>query len=67
MKAYLINSPECGRDKNGVFHCVCGKCRVIGSATESENSRDGGNNGRNRRNSRQDSVYNKPVPVGTFF
>ena len=27
---YEINSPDCGRDKNGVFHCVCGKCRPIG-------------------------------------
>ena len=28
--AYEINGPNCGRDKNGVFHCVCGKCRPIG-------------------------------------
>lgn len=28
--AYEINGPDCGRDKNGVFHCVCGKCRPIG-------------------------------------
>ena len=28
--AYEINDPDCGRDKNGVFHCVCGKCRPIG-------------------------------------
>ena len=27
---YEINSPDCGRDKNGVFHCVCGKCKPIG-------------------------------------
>ena len=27
---YEINGPDCGRDKNGVFHCVCGKCRPIG-------------------------------------
>ena len=27
---YEVNSPNCGRDKNGVFHCVCGKCKPIG-------------------------------------
>ena len=27
---YEINGPDCGRDKNGVFHCVCGKCKPIG-------------------------------------
>lgn len=26
---YRIKSPECGRDKNGEFHCVCGKCEVL--------------------------------------
>ena len=26
MDAYRINSKECGRDKNGIFHCLCGKC-----------------------------------------
>ena len=28
--AYEINGPDCGRDKNGVFHCVCGRCKPIG-------------------------------------
>nr|DAY22553.1 MAG TPA: hypothetical protein [Bacteriophage sp.] len=23
---YTIIGPNCGRDKNGVFKCVCGKC-----------------------------------------
>ena len=27
---YEVNSPNCGRDKNGVFHCVCGRCKPIG-------------------------------------
>lgn len=25
-KAYTIRSAECGRDKDGVFHCRCGEC-----------------------------------------
>ncbi len=25
----VIKSPSCGRDKNGVFHCKCGKCKVL--------------------------------------
>ena len=23
-------SPDCGRDKNGMFHCTCGKCEALG-------------------------------------
>lgn len=26
---YSIKSPDCGRDKYGYFHCVCGKCEVL--------------------------------------
>ena len=26
---YYIASDACGRDKNGKFVCVCGKCRVM--------------------------------------
>ena len=26
---YYIASDACGRDKNGKFVCVCGKCRVV--------------------------------------
>lgn len=66
MKAYRINSPKCGRDKNGVFHCACGKCCVIGSAAESENSCNGSNDSRDRRNGCQDGVYKKPLPVSTL-
>lgn len=29
MVSYIINSHECGRDENGVFHCVCGKCQKL--------------------------------------
>ncbi len=25
-KAYVIKGSECGRDKDGNFHCRCGKC-----------------------------------------
>lgn len=24
-------SPDCGRDVSGVFHCVCGKCKPLRS------------------------------------
>lgn len=24
---YIVKSPKCGRDENGVFHCVCGNCQ----------------------------------------
>lgn len=43
---YEVNSPDCGRDKNGVFHCVCGKCRPIGflrgHMKQAENFREAG-------------------------
>ena len=26
VQGFEIKSPYCGRDENGVFHCVCGKC-----------------------------------------
>lgn len=29
---YYIASDACGRDKNGKFVCVCGKCRVMTKA-----------------------------------
>lgn len=25
-KAYVVKGPDCGRDKDGNFHCMCGKC-----------------------------------------
>jgi|GEM_PF-4073998 len=44
--AYEINGPDCGRDKNGVFHCVCGKRRPIGflrgHMKQAENFREAG-------------------------
>ena len=26
---YIVKSPKCGRDENGVFHCECGKCEPL--------------------------------------
>lgn len=28
-QGYAIKSPNCGRDKNGKFHCTCGKCNPL--------------------------------------
>ena len=28
-KRWLIVGPTCGRDKNGTFRCVCGRCREL--------------------------------------
>lgn len=44
--AYKINSPFCGRDKNGRFKCVCGKCTQVDSAKRGD-SRNDSSNGRN--------------------
>lgn len=44
--AYEINSPNFGRDEDGNFHCVCGKCRPIGflrgHMKQAENFREAG-------------------------
>lgn len=47
MKSYKINGQDCGRDKNGVFHCVCGKCKETGSAAKGDDGCDDGRNGGN--------------------
>lgn len=39
MDAYKINGDKCGRDKNGVFHCVCGKCEKLDTCKR-ENGND---------------------------
>lgn len=62
MKAlgHLINSPYCGRDEKGVFHCVCGKCKL----TDSGIGHDGNNSGNNCSNSSNGRNYsgdNKPL------
>lgn len=44
--AYQIKSPFCGRDKDGCFKCVCGKCTPIVSK-EGDNSRNNSSDGRN--------------------
>lgn len=46
-KGYSIKSPNCGRDKKGVFHCTCGKCEPLPTEI-SEKRDDGGSNGSNR-------------------
>lgn len=40
---YEIVGPKCGRDKDGNFICVCGKCKPLTSA---------------KNNDRGDSAYN---------
>ena len=29
IKRYLIVGPNCGRLKDGTFHCECGRCREL--------------------------------------
>lgn len=26
---WIVVGPKCGRDKNGTFRCVCGRCREL--------------------------------------
>ena len=46
--AYEINGLKCGRDKNGIFHCYCGKCKPLTQVSHngnysSNNSSNSGN------------------------
>ena len=43
---YQINSPLCGRDANGVFHCYCGKCVPL-NLDVGEDGNNGGNDSGN--------------------
>lgn len=43
---YDIKSPNCGRDKNGVFHCRCGKCKSFEIDQNRNNCGDNRGNGR---------------------
>lgn len=54
MKSYEINGQDCGRDKNGVFHCVCGKCKETDSAAKGDHCRNGCDDGRNGGNGKGD-------------
>lgn len=56
---YVIFSPDCGRDKLGVFHCVCGKCRPLYSERGNDRHNGGddcGDRGDSRDNSRDDET-----------
>lgn len=54
MKSYEINGRNCGRDKNGVFHCVCGKCKETDSAAKGDDCRNGCDDSRNGGNGKGD-------------
>lgn len=43
-QGYDIKSKHCGRDKNGVFHCECGKCKDLFPEI-SQNGNGSGNDG----------------------
>lgn len=59
--AYEISGEGCGRDKNGVFHCVCGKCKPLRKKSEhrSDCSNDGCDSGYNA----DDSSNYETVPI----
>ena len=42
---YEIHGSQCGRDKKGIFRCVCGKCKALHN--DCNNRGDGSHNGSN--------------------
>lgn len=55
---YRIVGKQCGRDKNGVFVCVCGKCELI-DPDICENGNNGCNDRGDSGNSGDDNGYGK--------
>lgn len=66
MTYYKIVGPRCGRDANGDFICVCGKCEPLTSGESDVCDYSGyySNNSGNRRN---DRVNNKPALFSALF
>lgn len=59
--AYEVVGLDCGRDKDGVFRCVCGMCRPL--RNQRENRSNSGDDSRNGRNDTYNRADNKTVPV----
>lgn len=38
LSGYNIKNQNCGRDKNGAFHCECGQCKTLLSETKQNHS-----------------------------
>lgn len=38
-ESYVIVCPQCGRDKNGTFRCVCGRCRELSETQRSDTNK----------------------------
>lgn len=53
---YEINGSECGRDKNGKFVCLCGKCKPLPQISH---------NGNNRRNQCNRRNHDTPIHIIT--
>lgn len=54
---YLIASPNCGRNKDGVFVCACGKCRKVKlPQAKRKDCGDGGDDRGYSGNCREDRV-----------
>lgn len=65
MKRIQIIGSECGWDKNGLFHCSCGKCKLL----DADISEYGGNGGNYCCDSTYDSDHksNKKPSVFSFL
>ncbi len=66
MDYYRIRGVYCGYDRNGVFHCECGKCELLYS-DDRDISEYGGSNRRNRRDRRNNDGSNKPCLFRSCF
>lgn len=62
VKRYLIVGPSCGRNSEGTFRCVCGRCRELppyeceDGCNGSDNSGQCGDNAKGRVDDKTPSV-----------
>lgn len=60
VERWIVASPDCGRDKNGTYRCVCGRCRRL-PPNESQDGRNGSDNSGQRGNNANHCIDNKPA------
>lgn len=66
MYGYRVVGKNCGRDRDGVFHCFCGKCECL-EPNISKDSYDGSHDGSQGGNTGDDKRNQKPAEIGPLF
>ena len=60
---YRIVGKSCGRDRNGIFRCICGKCKLI--LEVHEDRYDSGDDSSHGSNGGNHSINQESATVGS--